>query len=247
VSATDPNDAGNTLTFSDTGLPNDLVLTDNGDGTATISGVVNVAPGTYTAEITVTDPGGLSDTKPVTIVVVYSVPTLPVLDNFNRIDGAIGTNWLGNKSKYRISGNQLLLTYFGTVTDTFWKTPFGADQEAYVTFAKINTTTKEQSLLLKAQSNRTWGNGVIEVQYNPQLNTVEVWTYEWPKGWVKYGDDIPVTFVDGDVFGARARPDGIVEVYRNGELLATRDCLAALLQGRVYWFVGGQYQKCHSG
>jgi hypothetical protein len=40
---------------------------------------------------------------------------------------------------------------------------------------------------------------------------------------VQYGADIPVTFVDGDTFGARARPDGMVEVYRNGELLATRD------------------------
>lgn len=223
VSATDLDNASNTLVFSATGLPNNLTLTNNGNGTATVSGIVNAAPGTYTAEITVTDPGGLSDTKPVTIEVVYSVPTLPVLDNFNRIDGAIGTNWLGNKSRYRIYNNQLRLTYFGTATDIFWKTPFGADQEAYVTFAKISATTKEQSLLLKAQSNRTWGNGVLEVQYNPGLNTVQVFTWEWPKGWVKYGDDIPVTFMDGDTFGARARPDGIVEIYRNGELLGTRD------------------------
>jgi Mg-chelatase subunit ChlD len=150
-------------------------------------------------------------------------PTSPILDNFNRLDGAIGTNWLGNKSRYRIYNNQLRLTYFGTATDIFWKNAFGADQEAYVTFTKISTTTKEQSLLLKARSNRTWGDGVLEVQYNPLLNTVQVWTWEWPKGWVKYGDDIPVAFVDGDVFGARARADGIVEIYRNGELIGTRD------------------------
>lgn len=223
VSATDPDDTSESLTFSATGLPNNLALTNNNDGTAAISGIVNVAPGTYTADITVTDPGGLSDTKPVTIEVVYSVPTLPVFDDFNRIDGTIGINWLGNKSRYRIYNNQLRLTYFGTATDIFWKNAFGADQEAYVTFTKISATTKEQSLLLKAQSNRTWGNGVIEVQYNPLLNTVQVWTWEWPKGWVKYGDDIPVTFVDGDVFGARARADGIVEIYRNGELIGTRD------------------------
>jgi hypothetical protein len=69
ISATDPNDPSNTLKFSATGLPNNLVLTDNGDGTATISGIANVAPNTYTTQITVTDPGGLSDTKPVDIVV----------------------------------------------------------------------------------------------------------------------------------------------------------------------------------
>jgi hypothetical protein len=43
---------------------------------------------------------------------------------------------------------------------------------------------------------------------------------------VQRGADIPVTFVDGDTFGARARPDGTVEVYRNGELLGTRDITA---------------------
>jgi hypothetical protein len=69
VSATDPNDLSNTLKFSATDLPNDLILTDNHDGTAMISGIATAAPGTYTAEITVTDPGGLSDTKPVTITI----------------------------------------------------------------------------------------------------------------------------------------------------------------------------------
>jgi hypothetical protein len=39
---------------------------------------------------------------------------------------------------------------------------------------------------------------------------------------VQYGGNIPVTFVNGDQFGARARPDGTVEIYRNGILLATR-------------------------
>jgi len=39
---------------------------------------------------------------------------------------------------------------------------------------------------------------------------------------VQYGAAIPVTFAAGDQFGARARPDGTVEVYRNGTLLGTR-------------------------
>lgn len=43
---------------------------------------------------------------------------------------------------------------------------------------------------------------------------------------MQYGADIPVTFVNGDQFGARALADGTVEVYRNGVLLATRDVTA---------------------
>ena len=52
---------------------------------------------------------------------------------------------------------------------------------------------------------------------------MQVWTYEWPQEWIQHGADIPVTFIDGDIFGARALADGTVEVYRNEELLASRD------------------------
>ncbi len=40
---------------------------------------------------------------------------------------------------------------------------------------------------------------------------------------MQQGADIAVTFSDGDQFGALAREDGTVEVYRNNMLLATRD------------------------
>ena len=48
VSATDV-DAGDTLTFSASGLPSGLVLTDNGDRTATIAGTLTATPGVYVA------------------------------------------------------------------------------------------------------------------------------------------------------------------------------------------------------
>jgi len=54
VSATDA-DAGDTLSFSASGLPAGLSLTDNGNRTATVSGTVTDTPGLYTATITVTD------------------------------------------------------------------------------------------------------------------------------------------------------------------------------------------------
>ena len=53
VSATDA-DAGDTLSFSATGLPAGLTLTDHGNRTATVSGTVTDTPGVYTATITVT-------------------------------------------------------------------------------------------------------------------------------------------------------------------------------------------------
>jgi hypothetical protein len=53
VSATDPD--GDPLTFSAIGLPAGVTLTDNGNGTATISGFVTAVPGVYIATITVSD------------------------------------------------------------------------------------------------------------------------------------------------------------------------------------------------
>lgn len=171
-------------------------------------------------------------------------PDVKVLDDFNRASTSLGSNWTGNTSKYRIVGNQLTVRSNDANSDVYWKDAFGVDQEAFVTFVNVSENAPEQILLLKAQSNRTWGNGVIEALYNAQKQVVQVWTWEWPKGWIKYGADIPARFVNGDTFRAIAYGNGMVEVYRNDELLGTRD----ITSWRFYdkggyiglWFIGAR-------
>lgn len=180
-----------------------------------------------------------------TTVVPNSFPTTPVLDDFNRANGSIGSDWSGNTFGYTVSSNKLSVDYSGSNSNIYWSSePFGADQEAYVTLVHVDTGMGEQNLLLKSQSNSTWGDGVLEVLYDPTSQLVQVWTYEWPAGWVQHDVDIPVTFVDGDQFGARALADGTVEVYRNGELLATRDITAwsHYADGGYIglWFIGAE-------
>jgi hypothetical protein len=53
ISASDPD--GDALSFSQTGLPSGLTLTDNHNGTATISGYVQAVPNTYPVTFTVDD------------------------------------------------------------------------------------------------------------------------------------------------------------------------------------------------
>ncbi|MCC6569789.1 MAG: amidase domain-containing protein, partial [Anaerolineales bacterium] len=178
-------------------------------------------------------------------IYLNSFPSTPILDNFNRANGAMGHNWSGNKSKYAINTNQLKVISNSSNSDAFWSSQaFGADQEAYFTFSDVSATATEQDLLLKSQSNSTWGHGVLEVWYDALNQRAQVWTYEWHEGWVKYGADIPVTFADGDQFGARSYADGTVEVYKNGTLLATRDITSWLYydQGGYIgvWFIGAQ-------
>jgi YD repeat-containing protein len=48
-------------------------------------------------------------------------------------------------------------------------------------------------------------------------------------GWTQRGEDIPVTFADGDVFQAHALPDGTVEISQNG-FLVVQQAVSSLSQ-----------------
>lgn len=162
-----------------------------------------------------------------TATVSNNFPTTGILDSFNRANGSIGSNWYGNTSGYNVSSNKLLVKSRNTNLDIYWNnTSFGPNQEAYFTFSSVNTTSVDQDLILKSQYVYGWAYGLIDVQYEAAANRVVVWTYDHNQSWVQYGADIPVTFVNGDRFGARALANGTLEVYRNGALIATRDISA---------------------
>jgi len=147
-----------------------------------------------------------------------------VLDNFNRANGAIGSNWAGTASGYSIVSNQMDV---GAGDAVFWQaSSFGANQEVFITLATLDPAGAEQDLLLKSQSANTWSNGALEVYYDAASHRAQVWTYTSAQGWVQRGADLAVTLANGDRFGARARSNGAVEVYRNGVLLGTRDVTA---------------------
>jgi hypothetical protein len=144
-----------------------------------------------------------------------------VLDSFTRANGALGSNWAGATAGYSIAGNQVDV---GPGGDTFWKiSAYSSTQEAYITLTTIDQAGGEIDLLLKSQSSTTYAAGAIEIWYSPAAGRVQVWTYAGGQGWVQRGADIPVTFINGDRFGARATANGLVQVYQNGTLLASRD------------------------
>jgi len=151
-------------------------------------------------------------------------PATGLLDDFNRADGPIGSSWSGWPQNYDIVSNRLAVGSSGTETSIYWNpSRFGVDQEVFVTLTNIDPNGGEQDLLLKSQSATTWGYGVLEVMYDAANQRVYVVTWEWPQGWIQHGAYIPVTFSNGDQFGARATADGTVEVYKNGTLVGTRD------------------------
>ncbi|GAB4454291.1 MAG: hypothetical protein OHK0041_18560 [Anaerolineales bacterium] len=142
-------------------------------------------------------------------------PATAVLDNFNRPNGSLGSNWKGAAGAYRIIGSQVDVRRDGAI---YWKNPFGVNQEAFVTLTNVDAAGFEQDLLLKVQGQYgpNWGEGVIELQYHAASNTVTVWTFRPDTlAWQSYGS-IPVTFANGDQFGARALSNGEIVLYKNG-------------------------------
>ncbi|MEO8612485.1 MAG: hypothetical protein ABI690_31605 [Chloroflexota bacterium] len=158
-------------------------------------------------------------------------PATSVLDNFNRADGVIGGNWNVATVGYSIASNHLDVGSGGAI---YWNpATFGADQEAFVTLTNLDSAADEMDLLLK-HADIGQDYRLIEVWYQPAAGKVQVWTHDPAADWVQYGADIPVTFAAGDQFGARAKADGTVEVYKNGTLLASRD-----VSGWAYYADGG--------
>jgi len=112
----------------------------------------------------------------------------------------------------------------GENTYILWKGVFfGPDQEVHIKLTQIDTGSgNEHRLILKSQSSKSSGSGLISIMYDGVGQTVQVWTYHPTQGWVQHGANIPAIFVNGDQFGARARADGMVEIYQNGVLIGTR-------------------------
>lgn len=149
-------------------------------------------------------------------------PSTGIIDNFNRANGSLGNNWSGMTTGYAIVANKLDV---GTTEDIYWNSSlFGVNQEVFITLDNIDSNASEVGIILKAQDKNQIGHGIIDVSYFPTGHYVKVWTYiKTPGSWQQHGTDIPVTFVNGDQFGARANANGDVEVYRNGELLGIRN------------------------
>jgi hypothetical protein len=158
-----------------------------------------------------------------------------LLDDFNRVDGPIGMSWLGRteRDENRITHQQLNVEEGGTV---YWQpTAFGTAQEAFVILSKIDPKNSRESLLLKVQGEvPNVRNGAIEVRYYAKDHEVQIQTRAANQNWQVIAT-IPMTFVNGDQFGARTLVDGKVEVYRNGQLIGTADAGAGFgnLGGRI--------------
>ncbi len=153
---------------------------------------------------------------------ILPFPSTGVLDNFNRANGGVGANWIGNTDTgfYAINNNSVKVGNSGYM---YWKNPFGPNQEVFFTFGKIGPNVTDADLLLKGSGDNpiNYGGWVLEVRYNNKLKQVTVETLTPPQNWITRATFKNITFVSGDTFGARSAADGSVKVYKNGLLIGS--------------------------
>jgi uncharacterized repeat protein (TIGR01451 family) len=194
--------------------------------TFTVSGtVLSTATGTLTNTATITAPSGVTDptaanntvTDTDTIVAAPTLPTLGLLDNFNRGNAnTLGGNWsqivlFGNAS-IRVNSNQasdVLLPGWAIWNNS--ATGFGATQGAAFTFA--NTPANGSFLVLKGSGgNANTPANYIRVFYTGSSVTVGTTTNSG--GTVTTRATFPGTFATGDKLSAVADATGNVSVWK---------------------------------
>ncbi|MCA9874184.1 MAG: IPT/TIG domain-containing protein [Anaerolineales bacterium] len=152
---------------------------------------------------------------------VITFPQTAVLDTFNRVNTtSLGANWSTPSTGFRIDSNTLQARSGVEFVDGVrWTgSTFGANQEAFFTFAQVATTAAEQNLVLKYSGG---GSALIQVIYHQATNDVQIQTLDPSNGWQVRATFPGITFSNGDQFGAQALNDGTVNVYKNGALAGT--------------------------
>jgi uncharacterized repeat protein (TIGR01451 family) len=206
---------------------------------ATITIVVTVDPATPSGSITntATVSGNETDPAPGNNEARAETPVLGLcgsLDDFNRPDGLLGSNWDGRVRGYRIRDNQVVVRAGGPV---YWQPEsYGPDQEGCVTLTRINPRSRQHALLLKVQELNNWRKGAILVSYNARSGNVDVKARDVSaRRWILVGSLAPsIPVVDGDQLRAQARADGTVEVFINNVSIGAADA------GSFYVDKGGQ-------
>lgn len=100
-----------------------------------------------------------------------------------------------------------------------WNTAFGQTQEAFVTMSAVDANATEMDLILKAQGNN-WSNGAVTLYYYPAGHIAQIWTYSPGQSWQQHGLTYALNLRPGDVWGGRLYANGLVEMYRNGVIIA---------------------------
>jgi hypothetical protein len=222
-----------TITFTTTsGSVSNTTTATSLSNTATVTAPANRLD-TNTANNSATD---------TTSIVVVSVPTLNVLDSFNRNNAtSLGSNWSQPNNNIRLNGNNAQHNN-GNSGFAYWKgapvngTIFGSVQGAAFTLANNSAATNNgNSLILKASGGTlTAPTNYIRVRVNGNNDTIVVESTTNSGGNFTQLASFSVNNIsNGDTFTARVNADGSVDVWQNAAYLGHSSTSAFTGSGRI--------------
>lgn len=144
-------------------------------------------------------------------------PTTGILDNFNRANGDVGSNW-NPTDGLTVSNNTCVGNSTANVV-TWVANSFGTNQECYFTITAM--TGQDLDIILKCATAGTYTGGCIEIYLNAATGAGDVEYYN--SGWGTVPSSSFSGFQVGDQFWAQAKSDGHIIVYRNGTQLVDVD------------------------
>lgn len=156
-----------------------------------------------------------------------SFPNARLLDDFNRRNGSLGSDWAGPTDRYEIKDRTLRDVASGGLP-LFWATKFDVAQEAFAKLADFSSDQKEINLVL-------WGQDpdaacdFIEVLYKPLSEELGL-DYCANGEWHTVGT-YSLRLDKGDELGARITPDARVFVFVNRKLATTFDAASYPYRG----------------
>jgi hypothetical protein len=172
-------------------------------------------------------------------------PTSPLLDNFNRPDGGMGVNWRFQPAGFGAAGRRLAVAETGL---SLWRTSdFSADQEAFVELVSLDPAVREVGVLLKASTSGDALLGGLTAGYLPATRRLVVSIVDAQGNQQALSPTMPATLAAGDQLGARVRPNGVIDLFRNGVLQGSVDAGTALLDGRGFIGVYIDYTTDEAG
>lgn len=141
----------------------------------------------------------------------------PRIDDFDRADGPLAAPWVGTTDVFRTDANQLVADRAGTIV---WSgRTLGADQLAYVTL--VDASSYLALTLKKAGAGDDLAQPFFLFEWDPTTPPAHVHIYYTDGTDVIELARLDTTFEAGDVLGAVARSDGVLELRRNDEVLVT--------------------------
>jgi uncharacterized repeat protein (TIGR01451 family) len=241
--------AGSSCTVAGTGNARTGTVSLLAGGSATFTAATTLAASatgslantaTVAAAGGVTDPNTANNSATDTDAILLPLPTLGVLDAFNRANATTlnnGSNWsqvvVGGAAAIRVNANQAFALLLG---QAIWNTPvagFGATQGAAFTVA--NATINGDALVLKASGGTAnVPASFIRVRYSTGSGgQVIVETTTTGGGSYTNRGTLAAALANGDTLTAVANVDGSVDVWKNAAYLGRSSTSPFTGTGRI--------------